>query len=582
MRLLLPAVVAAILLAAAPAGAASIALQYVQTEPEIRDGKYGMGRAATDVYALRVVDADGAANRIAVDGAGRVRDAAEPLALGEGCAADGEGWVTCVPPGPHASRQVLSIDAGAGDDQLTLGTTFATGPGSVDLGPGDDRVEAAGGWRIAGGPGADALRAGQPGASPLVVADDCGGGCAVWDGGPGPDSSSGNLVVASYAGRAAPVRVTPDGVADDGEADEGDDVGGDVAAIVGGDGADALLASTGGVSGGPGDDVILGSERPAAHGLPVLSGGPGNDTILGGSGAEELSGGIGDDVLDGGAGNDLLRPDAGADHVRGGAGDDRFDDQPDGAPDVLDGGPGTDALSALYAEHPVRITLGGGADDGEPGEHDDMTGWEDVSISTGRIVGTDGPEALSVARSGSIDGRGGDDRLRGSADIVGGPGRDVIVTGSDPFPRHERRVFRIDTRDGDADRVECFDRSVILRADARDRRLGCAGHPEVTLAPTAAARPIALHDGTVVALLLRCFSGQVCHGRIWLRAGRAGSRPVATRTFSTAGEGHPLLRVHRRADGRGPCGTLRATVRLDPDAGGHRVQHLVLGRCAWG
>ncbi|NHC47126.1 hypothetical protein [Motilibacter aurantiacus] len=75
----------------------------------------------------------------------------------------------------------------------------------------------------------------------------------------------------------------------------------------------ALRAST--VSGGPGDDRLLGSSS-----ADVLNGDAGNDTIRGGAGNDRVSGGAGQDVIDGGAGRDRVAADT-RDTVVRGAGD---------------------------------------------------------------------------------------------------------------------------------------------------------------------------------------------------------------------------------------------------------------------
>jgi hypothetical protein len=571
--------------APAAASAATIELVYQRTDPAVPgDGKYITPTPPTDVYALQVSDPAGVANGILVDTGLRVRDTAGPSALGEGCAADIDGWVTCTPPvdGGHASRVVLGIDTGAGDDTVAIGAG-SPGTPTVDLGPGDDRIDITSGpWTVRGGPGADVVHAAQLGPVPPLRADP--GACCdvVWDGGPGPDRASGAAVVASYAGRAAPVRVTPDGIADDGEAGEGDDVGADVGVIVGGDAGDMLQAAAGPVAGGPGDDVIVGSD--GARPLAVLEGGDGNDTIRGGAGRDELRGDAGDDVLDGGPGDDVLQDGRGADRVTGGDGDDRFEYHADAARDVLSGGPGKDALTAgpaAFLLAPMRISLDGVADDGPLGEGDDVTGdWEFVSVARGDLVGTDGPDGLEVTRSGTIDGRGGDDQLNGFADVTGGPGRDSITTGADWTAQPRKRRYVIDTRDGERDRIACFDRSIRLRHDRGDRLLGCSG-PEVTVTAAPPA-PILLRDGGGLSLTLRCYSGADCRGRIWLRAGARGSRPIGTATFETGGVRHLRVRLHRRSDGRGPCVKVRATVRLTLGGGGRRrVQDVALGRCSW-
>ena len=113
-------------------------------------------------------------------------------------------------------------------------------------------------------------------------------------------------------------------------------------------------------------------------GSDLLEDGPRANTLDGGAGDDKLNGGEGDDVLLGGDGNDDLQGKNGRDRLDGGAGDDLL--HPDGYEqvnaDVVDGGPGLDSIEDDYSSRftdvdpLVAITLGGGADDGRPGEGD--------------------------------------------------------------------------------------------------------------------------------------------------------------------------------------------------------------------
>jgi Ca2+-binding RTX toxin-like protein len=109
--------------------------------------------------------------------------------------------------------------------------------------------------------------------------------------------------------------------------------------------------------GGPGNDVVLGTEGP-----DDLGGGLGSDSIIGLGSKDVTWGGLppprpgelpphevgpnNDDRLIGGSNNDILRPNWGADHVLGGSGNDILTDGESvrGAHDVLIGGTGDDVL----------------------------------------------------------------------------------------------------------------------------------------------------------------------------------------------------------------------------------------------
>ena len=205
--------------------------------------------------------------------------------------------------------------------------------------------------------------------------------------------------------------------ADLGDGDDHGQVSADVSfpvTLAGGNGRDWLegngAANT--FDGGPGDDRLTGSG--------------GDDVLHGGDGNDEITGGAGRDLLDGGAGDDLLHPDA----------------NEDPSADVVDGGPGTDTVDGDYSSRfasvvsPVAITLAGGADDGRPGEGDDLRSVERVVLRVGgRVAGTDGADELLFSQVGTpseLTGGGGDDHLRGGdgADrIDGGSGADQIEGG---------------------------------------------------------------------------------------------------------------------------------------------------------
>jgi hypothetical protein len=203
-----------------------------------------------------------------------------------------------------------------------------------------------------------------------------------------------------------------------------------------GDGDDSFNKSTPAsmpvtVDGGDGKDWLKGYD-----GDDVLRGGPGNDKLEGWKGNDTLDGGDGDDELDGAAG---------ADRLAGGAGNDLLhpDDYNEPSSDVVDGGPGIDTIDGDYADYdltvqqPLSFTMAGGADDGRPGENDDVENVEQLklSISPTMYVGTEGNDFVKVAQAtnaGELHGNGGDDDLSGAdgmETIDGGPGNDRVVGG---------------------------------------------------------------------------------------------------------------------------------------------------------
>ena len=259
--------------------------------------------------------------------------------------------------------------------------------------------------------------------------------------------------------------------------------------------SDLPTAMPASISGGPGADKL----QASGDGQPTtLDGGPGNDKLDGGPGTDELIGGDGDDSLNGWAGTDRLDGGAGADVLNGDAGKDP-------SPDVLDGGPGYDRIdsewqqSAFDAPAPLTVTLGGGADDGRPGEGDDVRNVERVlTYGPSRLVGTDAGEHLEVVQitsAGELVGAGGNDTLRGADGpdkldggagddeldagfgddtIVGGPGRDSIAgdrRGGDCGPLWCKYPYgndTIDARDGEQDSVMCGAGQDTVQADAID------------------------------------------------------------------------------------------------------------------
>jgi hypothetical protein len=270
---------------------------------------------------------------------------------------------------------------------------------------------------------------------------------------------------------------------------------------------------------GDGDDRASVSSDFAKSTRFTISGGSGNDelqaaydggpaTLDGGSGDDAVIGGPGGDTLLGGDGNDTVEGHGGPDTVAGGAGDDLLSGDANKGKwaDSIDGGPGSDRIEFDWSDgsfdaprEPVNVTLAGAADDGRPGEGDDVRGVEKIwSHDKGRLVGTDAGEHLEVVQiteSGELLGHGGNDTLRGAdgpdtldggagADeldagfgddaVTGGPGQDTIWgdrRGGDCGPfwcKYPYGNDTIDSRDGQRDSVSCGAGTDSVKADGAD------------------------------------------------------------------------------------------------------------------
>ena len=308
-------------------------------------------------------------------------------------------------PGPPFELAVTDtgalVTAGSGCTSIDAHRATCALPAVVvvRLGDRDDRVVS--GWRsvLYGGPGADVLSGsgerdelhGDRGNDRLA-----GGGMGdVLDGGPGP---------------GAP--------------------GADSDLIDGGDGMDSVSYSA------RVQRLTLRIDAPLPSG--DLAAGEDDrlvdlEAAVGGSNDDRISGGSSDDTLTGGRGDDTLA---------GGKGDDRFVERTptdaDGA-DTFAGGPGSDLVDYTPLgeySRAMHITLDGVANDGAPGEGDDLHG--DVE---GASVGTSGPVVVrgsGAANDFFVDDPstvtatlgGGDDTLymtsRGPATVRAGTGNDRI------------------------------------------------------------------------------------------------------------------------------------------------------------
>ena len=261
-----------------------------------------------------------------------------------------------------SSRRVL-VHGGDGDDVITV--TSAVPNVQVFGGAGNDSLRGSGGrdW-LDGGAGNDTL--------------DGGLGSDVLTGGPGTDSLD-------YRARTADVSVFS--YYDDDYYESLRRVGGQAGE------RDALLDFFEKVYGGSGNDTL--HTDPAGG---AAFGGAGNDTLRGGSGP---------DALWGDAGDDLLVNSAGADYLRGGAGND------------------TVTYAVRFNFDPVTVTLDGNADDGRPGEGDNVfTDVENVvgGYGSDRIIGS--------GANNRLEGGDGNDTLAGAGGndtLVGGQGDDTLA-----------------------------------------------------------------------------------------------------------------------------------------------------------
>ena len=279
--------------------------------------------------------------------------------------------------------EVVRIDAGTGNDTLSLGAFFDT---EIILGAGNDIVNLQavgfGALRsdgsphrhyVEGGDGDDYILCSQDFARLFAEGGD---GADIIFGGTWNDTLDGGLGRDFLVGGAGDDLLTGGGSADTLIGGDGND------SIFGGEGRDFLDGGAGNdrLNGGTSADTLIGGEGAdrleGETGADSLSGGSGNDTLIGGSGADTLEGGSGNDTLEGGSGRDLLSGDSGDDLLNGGSENDTLlggsgndtligasgDDVLDGGTgdDVLEGGSGRDTLTGGGGND--TLTGGGGAD----------------------------------------------------------------------------------------------------------------------------------------------------------------------------------------------------------------------------
>jgi len=169
------------------------------------------------------------------------------------------------------------------------------------------------------------------------------------------------------------------------------------------------------------------------NGPSIVDGGNGNDNPIHGAG--------GDDILRGGIGSDLLEGVDGDDVLDGGPGDDLLDGVPGGYPnesmthgsDTYVGGGGYDSVTYEERTEDLALSTDGVANDGAPGERDDI-GTDVMEVIGGHgsdvMTGNAGRNVFG-GQSGddTLTGAGGDDQMSGGIGndrLTGGPGTDVL------------------------------------------------------------------------------------------------------------------------------------------------------------
>ncbi len=233
---------------------------------------------------------------------------------------------------------------------------------------------------------------------------------------------------------------------------------------------------------GEGDDSLDSTAMPAGDGgigpfSIQANGGPGADTFTDGVAHLNFDPGTGADVVNAGDGYDRVEASAGA---------------PDEA-DVYDLGEAPyDYITYRAATYPVSISLDGIANDGAPGEADQVLGADDASGGAANDVLIGEPDAdilsgfggddLIIGGGGNdlltgdigddtIQGEAGRDRLHADAGddlLSGGSGRDFVqgYAGSDRLKGGFGSDLLVGatsvTRDGEVDRLDC--------GPSRDRR----------------------------------------------------------------------------------------------------------------
>jgi Ca2+-binding RTX toxin-like protein len=365
------------------------------------------------------------------------------------------------------------------------------------------------------------------------------------------------------------------------------------------------------VQAGDGDDVVNTGDLPASQAVTVQAG-PGNDyvrgpafgergeTIYGDEGNDKIEAGPGADVVDGGAGDDpILYGQGGADVIRGGDGNDTLRGDKHNDPvsgDVLDGGPGFDQIEGDWmvdsGQHQPHITVSedGQANDGRPGENDNVTNLEKIYLNAPATLTGDGEDdeytVFNTAETpSSLSGGGGNDKLSafdyddtvdggigndtltggyGNDTITGGPGKDTIYADVSSTTcnyiqcRLPQGNDTIEARDGEADQIDCGVGNDTAYVDAVDTAStscenvvkggpGPGGDQATPATLTGKARRTSLRKALSKGFMLDVTAP--VPGKLRVVA-KAGKRKVATGKATARAAGKVAVRVRFTKQGR--------------------------------
>jgi Ca2+-binding RTX toxin-like protein len=220
--------------------------------------------------------------------------------------------------------------------------------------------------------------------------------------------------------------------------------------VDGGAGADTITDTraasfdTEDLRGGADGDTITFAPAAPTIAFVTLSGGDGNDTLTKNSFSVTATGGPDDDTLNAGSGQLSIQDTGGPgnDTFVGGPSTDFFVAEEGG--DSYTGGAGGDSLSYGARSTDITVTFDGQANDGSPGENDNVQSVDAVGGGQGVNRMTAGSEpailaggpAADVLAGGPADdvlsGTGGDDQLDGAGGndaLDGGDANDALVGG---------------------------------------------------------------------------------------------------------------------------------------------------------
>lgn len=332
------------------------------------------------------------------------------------------------------------------------------------------------------------------------------------------------------------------------------------------------------VHAGAGDDTISLAGLRAVSGYTEIDvdGGPGDDRITGGELGETLRGGArhgdgspitdllfgdGDDVIDGGPGADVIFGNAGADVIDGLG----VRGMTETAPNVLDGGPGNDVLHLGSTLGPDTVSGGSGLESATPAAPVSLsvTAPPAQLVALGDLVTYEARETAGVTVT--IDDRADDgapgerDNIRTDVESVRGTPQDDAITGSTRanvldggrgvdrlvgFAGPDHYLLRDGVRDacpqidiGDTVDADLLDPTVSecrrARPDARDiARAAELGRLRLIRRPVDERTPAVgigrlrpARDGALT-LAVTCPKGapRACSGSLTLRAGKATAR----------------------------------------------------------